>query len=99
MVGQKRAAIPYSSSDLTLDTAFDSEQDRYLLMVIGRENNKRVHSCLSQIDFINGNLWVHYGGTETGVAKELLARGGAREHIVLAFKAPEMCQYSEFAVV
>ena len=66
-------------------------------MVVGRENNKRVHSCLAHIDFINGKLWIHYDGTETGIAKELLSHGVPREHIVLAFKAPEMRQYTEFA--
>lgn len=40
--------VNLSASDKSTQTVpvFDSEHDRYLLMVIGRENGKRIHFCL-----------------------------------------------------
>ncbi|MCC5624829.1 XisI protein, partial [Nostoc sp. CHAB 5715] len=46
-------------------TTRDGEQDRYLLMILGREPaydlsptvTRRVHGCLIHIDIIDGKIW------------------------------------------
>lgn len=77
---------------------FDAATNRYLLLTYGRDNKKRIHSCWAHVELHEGKFWIHYDGTEEGIANRLLEKGVPREHIVLAFKSPEMRKYTEFAV-
>ncbi|MEC4818875.1 MAG: XisI protein [Scytonema sp. PMC 1069.18] len=98
--------IPFSYGDIQFETVFDSEQDRYLLMILGREPaydfsptvTRRVHGCLILIDIIDGKLWIQRDGTEEGIAAELLRAGVPKERIVLGFRSPESREDTEFAV-
>ena len=92
------ATIPYAYGDIQLEPVFDSESDRYLLILVGRENAKRVHGCLLHIDIINGKLWIQRDGTEQGIANELVKAGIPKDHIVLAFRSAEIRKHTEFAV-
>ncbi|MEW5989242.1 MAG: XisI protein [Chloroflexota bacterium] len=77
---------------------FDDERHSYQLMYVGWDNNRRVHSVIIHIRLHNDKIWIEYDGTEEGVATALLAAGVPKEDIVLAFHAPEMRKYTEFAV-
>jgi hypothetical protein len=77
---------------------FDQADDRYLLLTYGRNDKKRVHSCWAHVELRGGKFWIHYDGTEEGIANRVLEKGVPREHIVLAFKSPEMRKYTDFAV-
>jgi hypothetical protein len=90
--------VPYAHGDIQFETVFDRQADRYLLMLVGRENGRRVHGCLVHVDIINGKVWIQRDGTERGVAKELLEAGVPQEHIVLGFRSPEMRKHTEFAM-
>jgi len=92
------AKIPYAYGDIQLEPVFDSESDRYLLVIVGRENAKRVHGCLLHIDIINGKLWIQRDGTEQGISNELVKAGIPKDHIVLAFRSAEIRKHTEFAV-
>jgi hypothetical protein len=92
------ATIPYAYGDIQLEPVFDSESDRYLLVLVGRENAKRVHGCLLHIDIINGKLWIQRDGTEQGIANELVKAGIPQDHIVLAFRSAEIRKHTEFAI-
>jgi len=91
------AQIPYAHGDLQLETVFDHEKDRYLLVVLGRENGKRVHGCLVHADIINHKIWIQRDGTEHGIANELVDAGVSREHIVLGFRSPALRRDTGFA--
>ena len=45
--------IPYKHGDIKFETVFDSESDRYLLIILGRQNKKYHHGCLIHIDIID----------------------------------------------
>ena len=90
--------VPYAQGDIQFETVFDRESDRYLLMLVGRENKRRVHGCLIHVDIINGKLWIQRDGTEHGVANELLEAGVPKDQIVLAFWSPEFRKDTGFAV-
>lgn len=77
---------------------FDGENDRYVLMVIGRENGKRIHFCLVNLEIKNGKIWIHYDGTEANFGQQLLDNGVSKSDIVPAFMSPEMRKYTEYAV-
>jgi hypothetical protein len=88
----------YLNSTVTNETVFDREADRYLVMMLGRENKKRIHGCLIHVEIIDGKIWIQRDGTEYGIANELVDAGVPKNQIVLGFKSPEMRPYTEFAV-
>ena len=92
------ARIPYAHGDIQIEPVFDRESDRYLLVILGRENDKRVHGCLVHIDIIDGKLWIQRDGTERGIANELVNAGVPRDQIVLGFRSAEIRKHTEFAV-
>jgi hypothetical protein len=92
------AQISYAHGDIQRQTVFDRIDDHYLLMLVGREGIRRVHGCLIHVDLIDGKIWIQRDGTEHGIARDLLEAGVPKDQIVLAFRSPEMRQYSEFAV-
>ena len=59
-------------------------------MLVGRDGVRRVHGCLVHIDIKGDKLWIQRDGTEHGVARELLEAGVPKDHIVLAFRSPEL---------
>lgn len=79
-------------------TVFDELNHRYLLLTYGRENKKRIHSCWVDVEITNEKFYIHFDGTEDGIASELLKKDVPKSDIVLAFKSPEMRKYTDFAL-
>jgi hypothetical protein len=92
------ASIPYAYGDIRSAVSFDRNHDQYLLITVGWDSGRRVHSCLIHIELIDGKVWIQRDGTEEGVAKELVRAGIAEDHIVLAFQSIERRRHSGFAV-
>ncbi|NER82605.1 MAG: XisI protein [Leptolyngbya sp. SIO1D8] len=90
--------VPYKHGELQFETVFDTDSDRYLLMILGRHNKRYEHGCLIHVDIINGKIWIQRDGTEIGVATELVEAGVSKDEIVLGFKSPERRKDTEFAV-
>ncbi len=90
--------VAYKNSEIKFETVFDNESDRYLLMILGRENKRYEHGCLIHIDIINEKIWIQRDGTELGVANELVEAGVPKNNIVLGFKSPERRKDTEFAI-
>ena len=92
------ARIPYAHGDVERQTVFDRTSQHYLLMLVGWEGVRRVHGCLIHMDIINGKIWIQRDGTEYGMARELLDAGVPKDHIVLAFRPPDVRPHTGFAV-
>jgi hypothetical protein len=92
------AAIPYSYGEIERRTMFDREKDSYLLYVVGWNNRGRIHGINLHIDIINGKIYIQHDGTEEGIATDLERMGIPKSDIVLAFHAPELRKYTEYAV-
>lgn len=97
--------IPYIDLNIKFETVFDTQQNRYLLMIVGREKisspfptTKRVHGCLIHIDIIDDKIWIQRDGTEKGIASDLLEVGISKDKIVLAFYDPQIREETGFAV-
>ncbi|CAN5784301.1 hypothetical protein BH20ACI4_BH20ACI4_24810 [soil metagenome] len=93
------AAIPYSYGDIERRTIFDRENDSYLLYIVGWIDQRRYHGINTHIDIINGKIYIQHDGTEEGIADDLEREGIPKSDIVLAFRAPELRKYTEYAVV
>jgi len=92
------AQVPYAYGDIQTEPVFDREADRYLLVILGRADDRRVHGCLVHIDIINDKVWIQRDGTEAGIANELVRAGVSKDRIVLGFRSPEIRKHTEFAV-
>ena len=95
----ERANLRAPSDPVQSQTIFDRENDRYQLVHVGWKNaHTRIYGCIIHVDIIDGKIWVQHDGTEDAVADELVANGIPQQDIVLAYHAPSMRQYTEFAV-
>jgi len=89
------AAIPYAHGNVDTVPVFDRESDHYLLMIVGSENQRRVHGCLVHIDRIGDQIWIQADGTERGMATALFRGGIPAERIMLAFSSEGPYLYSD----
>ena len=94
----KYAASPYAYDDIERRTMFDRENDSYLLYIVGWGNRRRYHGIVTHLDIINGKIYIQHDGTEDGIATDLEREGVPKSDIVLAFHAPELRKYTEYAV-
>jgi hypothetical protein len=92
------AIAPISNGEIDSQTIFDVQQDRYQVIDIGWNKHRRVHGCVLHLDIKDGKIWVQHNTTEMRIAHELVARGVAKEDIVLGFQAPYVREYTGFGV-
>jgi hypothetical protein len=90
--------IQYAYGTIHNEAVFDSTRDRYLVLSLGWQNHRRVHSCLIHIDILGDKVWIQRDGTEDGIAFELVDAGIPKHAIVLGFQSEDIRPYTEFAV-
>ena len=95
---QEYADFLDNDRQVQVELILDEKRDRYVLVETGWQNGYRIYGTLLHIDLIDNKLWIQHDGTEDGVADELVSAGIPKNHIVLAFKAPDVRQYTEFAI-
>lgn len=93
------ASIPIANGEIDSYTVFDTQQDHYQVMNVGWDSYRRVYGCVLHLDIKHGKIWVEQNMTEMRIAEELVQQGVPKEDIVLGFQAPEIRQYTDYAVV
>lgn len=94
---QRYAQFKPSVGEVQTEVIFDEGNDHYELIYAGWNREYRIHGSVLHLDIRGGKVWIQHDGTEAGVAEELVAAGIPREHIVLAFKPPELRPYTDYA--
>lgn len=95
----ERANRRRKSDPVVSETIFDTVRDRYQLVNVGwKDSSTRIYGCVLHLDIIDGKIWVQHDGTEEAIANQLVERGVPKQEIVLAYHAPHVRQYTEFAV-
>jgi hypothetical protein len=89
--------LQYANGEIQNEAVFDRENDRYMIVSVGWQGVKRVHGALVHIDIINGKVWIQRDGTEHGIARELVAAGIPKDHIVLGFHTADVRPHTEYA--
>lgn len=92
------ASVPFSHGEIEAELIFDKERDRYQIVNVGWDGDRRVHSCSLHLDIIKGKVWIQQNNTELRIGRELVQRGIPKEDIILGFQAPYLRQYTEFGV-
>lgn len=95
---QEYADIPYTYGNLERRFVIGQDNNNYLLLSLGWQNDQRVHGCLVHVEILNDKIWIHRDGTEDGIANDLVAAGIPKSDIVLGFHPPEIRQYTEYAM-
>ena len=67
---------------------FDTEHDRYQVLLNGWTGLKRSFGIVAQIDIRDDLIWLQQDNTDQELANCLLERGIPKERIVLGFHAP-----------
>ncbi|MBC6473372.1 MAG: XisI protein [Hormoscilla sp. GM102CHS1] len=95
----ERVKLRSPNDPVKSETVFDREGERYQLVNLGwKDSSTRIYGCALHIDIIEGKIWVQHDGTEDAIADRLVAKGVPKQDIVLAYHAPQVRQYTEFAV-
>ena len=89
---------PFADEEIETEVIFDTENDRYLLVEVGWENNARVHQTIAHLDIINEKIWIQLDKTPNGIANDLLEKGISKDQIVLGFRSETLRKMSEFAL-
>jgi XisI protein len=92
------ASIPYATGDLEHQLVFDEKRNRYLLLTLGWQGKKHVHYALVHVELRGDKFWIHYDGTEDGIAYDLEQAGIPKEKIVLAWYPEKVRQHTGYAV-
>ena len=96
---QKRASIQSSDPAIETELIFDAERDHYQIVHTGWQNNStRLYGCAVHVDIKDGKIWIQHDGSEIAIADQLAELGVPKQDIVLAYHAPHVRQYTDFAV-
>ena len=77
------AQIPYAHDDLADETIFDKEADRYLLLTLGWQGQRRVNNVILHIDIQDEQVWIQCNNTDQDIARELVEKGIAVNDVIL----------------
>lgn len=97
LLEQHASYIP-ATGNIEMETIFDEPHDRYQLIAIGWQGNRRVHGCVIHIDLKGEKVWIQHDSTDADIANTLVEMGIPAEHIVLGFQPEHYRQRTGFAV-
>ena len=71
----EQASIPFVPATLHYAPVFDRERDHYLLLVIGRDRQERVHRCDIHLTIQDGKIWLQEINADVDVLADLQQAG------------------------
>ena len=95
---QKHAQISAGQGDIEPELICDTEHDRYQLLYVGWDGDRRVFGPVMHFDIKNGKVWVQYNGTEEHVGETLVQMGVPTSDIVLGFRSAFKRQFTGYTV-
>ncbi|WP_204105468.1 MULTISPECIES: XisI protein [Spirulina sp. CCY15215] len=92
------ARVQPIGGDIESQTVFDLQRDRYLLIDLGWDGQRRIYSAVIHIEIREGKIWIQRNQTDSPIADDLLARGVTREDIIVGLQPPEFRQYTGLGI-
>jgi hypothetical protein len=87
----------WQDKDVETQLIIDSERDRYLLLRVGWEGERRINYPVFHFEIKDGKIWLQENNTDIEVDRELEEMGISKKEIVVGFHHPAMREYSDFA--
>ncbi|MGD1936491.1 MAG: XisI protein [Cyanophyceae cyanobacterium] len=78
------------NTDVHYEVIADSEHDRYLLMALGWEGDRRIHHPLLHLNIVDDCIWIEANNTDRSVAEELVELRIPPREIVFGVQPPEL---------
>jgi hypothetical protein len=75
----------------------DHERDHYEVLLVGWDDQRRIHHSVVHVDIIDGKVWIQHDSTDRPIADELVAAGIPKSDIVLAFHPADVRIHTGFA--
>lgn len=85
-------------SDEEIEVICDTENNHFLLLRLGWQGSKYIHSVPLHFDIKNGKVWIQENWLEEEVGEALTARGIPKSDIVLGLQPPSHRPYTGYAV-
>ena len=74
------------NGNIESETVFDLEKDRYLLIDLGWNKNRRIYNCVIHLEIRGDKVWIQRNQTDRPIANDLIEMGIAKEDIVLGLQ-------------
>jgi XisI protein len=84
--------------EIESETVFDIVSDRYLLVDLGWNGQRRIYACLIHLEIREGKIWIQRNQTDRSLTEDLLVRDVGKEDIVLGLQPPEVRQYTGLGI-
>lgn len=94
----EQSQVPPVNGEIELQTIFDRDRDRYLLVALGWDGDLRFYNCLFHLEIKAGKIWIQRNETDWLITPDLIENGVAKEDIVLGFQPSYVREYTEFGV-
>lgn len=95
---QYYADLPYRYGDVRTEVVVSRDHNHFFLIREGWNGSKRIHGMVVHAEIRDSKIWVHYDGIEGSITADLVSAGVPKDHIVLAFHAPEVREHTGYAV-
>ena len=89
----------HKPDDMQIRLLFDTENDHYQVLYTGWRGYQQTFSVLFHFDIIDSKIWVQRNISDYDIIGDIEAAGVPKSDIVLAFYAPVMRSYTEYASV
>jgi hypothetical protein len=87
-----------SYGQVEIEQIFDRDHDRYLLMAIGWNQQKRIYGTTIHLDIQDEKIWIQQNTTEFDLASDLVEMGVPKQDVAIGFHTPKIRQLTGFAV-
>ena len=95
---KEKADLMSKNSSLETQLIFDRERDHYQLLKTGWKNDIRFYGVNVHVDIKGEKILIQQDNNEEAIADQLVRLGVPKKDIILAYHAPYLRQYTEFAV-
>ena len=95
---QEYAQFKPVNAEINPEVVFDETNNRYQLLYVGWQKNKRVFTPIIHVDIMEDKIWIQCDNTEEGIINELIDMGIPKKQIVPASAPPKWREYYGYAV-
>lgn len=90
---REKAQLKPIGGDIETEIVFDENNDRYLLVHLGWDGQKRIYSCVIHIEIRDGKIWIQQNQTDQSLTEILLEQGVAKTDIILGLQPSYVREY------
>jgi hypothetical protein len=90
---REKAQLKPIGGDIETEIVFDENNDRYLLVHLGWDGQKRIYSCVIHVEIRDGKIWIQQNQTDQSLTEILLEQGIAKADIILGLQPSYVREY------